>query len=273
MYDYHLHSHFSGDCQEKMEDIIKSAIAKGGKHICFTDHLDYDYPDTEIQFEFDPEGFESRFNELKEQYGDQIHIQKGIELGIQPHIIDQCEAFLEKFKPEFVLCSFHVAEKLDMYNGDYYKGKTSEEAWDICLDEILLTLKSFKNYSVVGHLDILKRYDDKVRTVPFAYYKDKMAAVLKQIIEDDRGIEVNMSGLRSELKETLPSRPIIELYYELGGKYITIGSDSHNKNDLYSHFYEVLEMLKSIGFESYTIYDQRKPIQMSIEKALNNKSS
>jgi len=255
MYDYHLHSHFSGDCQEQMEDIILEAIKKGGKQLCFTDHLDYDYPTTEIEFEFDPDGFLKVFNTLKDKYKDLIHIQKGIEMGLQAHIIDECEAFNKSFEPEFVICSFHVADKKDLYNGDFFVGRNGQEAWDVYLDDILETLSRFKDYSVVGHLDILKRYNDAVKEVPFEYYKDKMTDILKIIIKDERGIEVNLSGLRTDLNETLPNKNILKLYQELGGQYITIGSDAHNRYDTYSHFKEALQLLNQLGFDYYTIYD------------------
>lgn len=270
MYEYHLHSHFSGDCAEQMEDIIIEAIKRGGKHICFTDHLDYDYPETDIQFEFDEEAFMKTFRELESKYGDQIQIQKGIEMGLQPHIINDCLDFNKRFKPEFVIGSFHVADRKDLFNGDFFKNRTPEEAWDIYLDEVLAILKIFKDYSVVGHLDLIKRYSEAAHHVPFEAYKDKMVLVLKQIIDDQRGIEVNVSGLRRSMNEPLPSWEIIELYYELGGEYITIGSDAHCKEDLYSHFNDTLKKLKTIGFEFFTIYENRQPKQISIERTLAN---
>lgn len=271
MYEYHLHSHFSGDCEEQMEDMIKEAIRLGGKQLCFTDHLDYDYPTTEIQFDFDERRFLETFNQMKEKYGDQIQLQKGIEMGLQPHIIDQCLAFNKNFDPEFVICSFHVACKQDLYNGDFYKNRTPEEAWEHYFEDAIETLKIFKDYSVVGHLDIVKRYDEAARNVPFESYKEKAREVLEMIIADERGIEVNVSGLRTELGETLPNRQMLKLYYELGGKYITIGSDAHNKKELYSHFEEALKMLQDIGFEEFTIYKNRIPEQISIEKTLANR--
>lgn len=268
MYEYHLHSHFSGDCEEQMEDMIKEAIKLGGKQLCFTDHLDYDYPTTEIQFDFDEVSFLETFKQMKEKYGHQINLQKGIEMGLQPHIIEKCLEFNRNFKPEFVICSFHVAKKLDLYNGDFYKNRTPEEAWAHYFDDMIETLKGFKDYSVVGHIDMVKRYDVAARNVSFESYKEKVKEVLEMIIADERGIEVNVSGLRTELKETLPNRQILELYYELGGKYITIGSDAHNKKELYSHFGEALKMLQDIGFEYFTIYNNRKPEQVSIKRTL-----
>ena len=42
--DYHLHTHHSTDSTAPMKDVIESAINKGLSEICFTDHLDLDYP-------------------------------------------------------------------------------------------------------------------------------------------------------------------------------------------------------------------------------------
>ncbi len=53
MYDYHVHSHFSGDCKELMEDTVVEAIKKNALQICFTDHIDYDYPEPHNSSLFD----------------------------------------------------------------------------------------------------------------------------------------------------------------------------------------------------------------------------
>ena len=42
--DFHLHTDFSSDSDTPMEDMILSGISKGLKTMCFTEHMDYDYP-------------------------------------------------------------------------------------------------------------------------------------------------------------------------------------------------------------------------------------
>ena len=42
--DLHLHSSYSGDSDASMEEMIQKAIAAGLNTVCFTEHVDLDYP-------------------------------------------------------------------------------------------------------------------------------------------------------------------------------------------------------------------------------------
>ena len=44
--DYHIHTRYSSDSSEEPENIIRHAINEGLAEICFTDHMDLDYPET-----------------------------------------------------------------------------------------------------------------------------------------------------------------------------------------------------------------------------------
>lgn len=43
--DYHIHSRFSGDSREDLDEILKKAISLGLKEIAITDHLEKDMID------------------------------------------------------------------------------------------------------------------------------------------------------------------------------------------------------------------------------------
>ena len=44
LWDCHMHSSFSADSGTHMEDMILKAVSIGLKGVCFTEHLDPDYP-------------------------------------------------------------------------------------------------------------------------------------------------------------------------------------------------------------------------------------
>jgi histidinol-phosphatase (PHP family) len=62
----------------------------------------------------------------------------------------------------------------------------------------------------------------------------------------------------------MPEQDILTQYYKMGGRKISIGSDAHVSKNVAVGFDKALEMIKSIGFDSYVIYKQRKAIFISI---------
>ena len=74
MADYHMHSHNSGDSKAPMDAMIEASIAKGLKEICFTEHMDMDYPPTpdlpEDPFVLDISSYKNELYKYKEKYRD-----------------------------------------------------------------------------------------------------------------------------------------------------------------------------------------------------------
>ena len=48
LHDWHLHTGFSSDSDEKMERVAETAIGQGMTCICITDHYDMGYPTGEF---------------------------------------------------------------------------------------------------------------------------------------------------------------------------------------------------------------------------------
>ena len=66
--------------------------------------------------------------------------------------------------------------------------------------------------------------------------------------------------------DTQPSRDILRLYKDLGGKIITVGSDAHNTSYLGDHIEDALKILKyEIGLEEFCTFDKMQPIFHKIE--------
>ena len=83
---------------------------------------------------------------------------------------------------------------------------------------------------------------------------------LKIVIEDGKGIEVNTSSHRYGLKDSTPSRNILKLYRDLGGRIITIGSDSRSPGQLGAYISDAREMLKSLGFRQFCTFERMRPV-------------
>lgn len=273
--DYHVHTYYSDDSDYFMEDVIKDAIDMEMDEICFTDHVDYgikvDQEDlTEDEknelskgHEFAPLNvhYPHYFDEIKKLKKDypHIHIKQGMEFGIQTHTIPMFQKLFNRYHFDFIILSCHQVEDKEFWTQDFQRGKTQKEYNERYYQEILNVIQKYKDYSVLGHLDLITRYD-KEGIYPFENIKDILTKILKIVIEDGKGIEVNTSSHRYGLKDLTPSRDILKLYQELGGKIITIGSDSHQKEHLGAYIEETKKELIDLGFQYYCTFENMKPI-------------
>lgn len=280
--DYHLHSEFSDDSYTPMEKQIEKGIELGLDEMCFTDHVDYgikrDWNDprgitTKMSTEHGitykqyianvnyPEYF-AKLDRMSVIYKDQIVIKKGLEFGIQSISVPAFERLYHQYEDQldFVLFSMHQVDNKEFWTQDFQKGKTQQEYNEDYYKEILKTMKMYKNYSVLAHLDLIARYDQN-GIYPFEKVEDIVAEILKQAIRDSKGIELNTSSWYYGLKDTQPSRAILKLYKDLGGKILTIGSDAHDPSHLDQHHDDAVDILKNeIGFKEICTYEHMMPI-------------
>ena len=254
--DYHMHTSFSDDSTYPMKDCIEKAISLGFDEICFTEHIDYGCP---TAFCCDCGEYLNTVRKYQKEYEGIITLKYGIEFGAQAHHKNYFQRIFDKYPFDFVLLSFHQVEDKELWNGDFQSGKTQEEYNRIYYEEMLKTTKAFDCYSALAHMDLMRRYDD-YGEYPFEKSKDQIEEILKYIIENGKGIEVNTSSFRYKLQDLTPSAPIIKLYKELGGEIITIGSDSHREPQVGDHVIEVRKILKDMGYKYFTTFDKMKPI-------------
>lgn len=256
MFDYHMHSRFSADCDTPMEETIQSAIEKGVKEICFTEHIDYDYPDKSIVFDLDIPAYTEHLSALQEKYKEQITIKKGVEIGIQPHLLDRYQALLDQEYFDFIICSMHTTNKQDLHSGDFFKERSPEAAYRLYYEELLYCVTHFDEYSVLGHLDLVKRYQTLSSDENF---HDILTAIFNVIIPKGKGIEVNASGFGYGLGTAMPSIDILKLYADCGGQFVTLGSDSHFAKHVAYRFPEMIEQLLSVGIKYTATFENRQP--------------
>ncbi|MCF0108749.1 MAG: histidinol-phosphatase HisJ family protein [Erysipelotrichaceae bacterium] len=269
--DYHVHTYYSDDSVHPMEEVIKDGIRKGLTEICFTDHVDYgikidwdwgqeiEYRHGEPLANVDYPKYYEEYLQLKEKYKDQITLKLGLEFGIQMHTIPLFEKLFARYPFDFIILSVHQVEDKEFWTQDFQAGRTQQEYNERYYQELLDLTNNFHNYSVLGHMDLIVRYDQQ-GVYPFEKIKPMIEQILKQVIADGKGIEVNTSHVRYKLSDTTPSQDILKLYKELGGTIITIGSDSHKEEHLGAYIDEAKAMLKDLGFTHYCTFEQMQPI-------------
>ena len=71
-------------------------------------------------------------------------------------------------------------------------------------------------------MDLIVRYDEK-GVYPFEKIEEVVSEILKTVIADGKGIELNTSYRRYGLKDTTPSMDILKRYWQLGGEISCFG--------------------------------------------------
>lgn len=263
--DYHVHTSFSGDCNIPPQMMIEQAITKGIHHLCLTDHMDYDYTDGGVCFEFDPKEYFRRLLPLKEQYKEQIDLCIGIELGLQPYLSKKHHNLIFSNPFDFVIGSIHLVHCRDPYFPSYFEGREESEAYREYFECALQNLEAYSNFDVFGHLDYVVRYGPtQNKYYSYGKYREILDEILRSLIKKDIGLEVNTGGYKYGLGTPNPCKEIILRYRELGGKIVTLGSDAHDPLFLGYEFDQAAKLLKECGFSSYFIFHNRKPEEVGL---------
>lgn len=257
--DFHLHSAFSGDSHACPQELVGSGIQKGLSALCFTDHLDADYPYSDVCFDLDASAYLAEIRRLKDVFGKQIRIGFGVELGLQPHLGGFYRSFTKGYPFDFVIGSTHLVDRMDPYYPEFWETRSQESGIRRFLEATLENIRSFDDFDVYGHLDYIIRYVPQGnRHFPCRTFKEQTDAILNLLIDKGKGLEINTGGFRAGLGAPNPCPEILRRYRELGGEIITIGSDAHAPEQIGSSFELAKAILLDCGFRYFTVFWNRK---------------
>lgn len=259
LWDVHMHSQFSCDSKTPQDDMVAAAMQMGLGGICFTDHLDIDYPDGPETFLLDLPNYRASVAALQKKYDGRFPVLFGVELGLQPHLAALHAEILSQYPFDFVIGSSHVVHGLDPYYPTFWESRNEREAFREYFESILENIEAFGGFDVYGHLDYVVRYGPTANEhYDWTEYADVIDGILKALIARGKGIELNTGGFKYGLGHPNPTEGILRRYRELGGEIITIGADAHQPEHIAFDFAKVPDILKAAGFRYFTVFRQRK---------------
>ena len=268
--DYHLHTLFSGDCETPLKDIIESALSKGLKSICITDHNDLDLPGephmddgTPISFDLDIDAYIPEMQSLRESvlkdYNFDLRI--GLEQGVMPSTCKKLADY-SKVHPEldFIIASTHIVDDMDPYYPEFWEDRDPMKCYMSYFETTLYNAENFSDYNVYGHLDYILRYGPcpkKKELVDIKPFMEIIEAILKAILDHGKGIEINTGSLYRGMDYSHPHTEVLKLYKELGGEILTFGSDAHDSIHIGHDFDAAADMARAMGFKYYTFKNMK----------------
>jgi histidinol-phosphatase (PHP family) len=264
--DYHTHSEFSVDAEGSLVDLVAVARDSGIAQIAITEHVDFVDGDSSTGF-FRPAEYLCAINAARRAVGAGIDVIAGMELGIEPLAIVRSLAVADEpfyGSLDFVIGSVH--QVAGMFPEDhYFDSRDRRAAYADYFADVQKAVESIRGshlVDVIGHIDIVKRHaPDSYRHGWLNEVREELLVLLKTIIDEGIGIEINVSGLRQAPKEQFPSLDVLRLYRELGGEILTIGSDSHTAGTLRNsvpHIVIAQELARTAGFRYLTQFSARE---------------
>lgn len=263
MRDYHFHTTQSPDGKSSLTEYCRQAQILGCTEICVTDHMDIGYSKPQFEGEKDVTIHYRQVLAAQKAFPG-LKIKLGIEVGYKAQSQHETAMLLAGAPFDFIINSVHEINNSDPYFPEFFEGKSRDEAYSSYLETVFESLDACYDFSVIGHIGYIARYAPfPAPQIQHYDYPDLFDAILMRIIYLGKGIEVNTSSLR-QLHTPVPTQSILKRYKELGGEYITIGSDAHHAAALCTGYNEALALLKSLGYKYITEYNQLKPVQIPI---------
>lgn len=251
--DYHLHSCFSFDSKQTMEEAILEAIRNNINELCFTEHVSFD-PQDKSYSTFKFSDYKSEINRLSSIYSNSIKIKTGIEVGEYHLYKKDFDSYYIDNDIDFIIGSIHNINGFGL--SDNLKKYGALVSYENYFKEVL-ALSEIGEFDVLGHLDIIQRYSfNETGIYDLFKYKEYVYEILKTLIYRGKGIEINTSGLKNNL--LFPKLEILKIYKELNGEIITVGSDAHDSKRVGENIHYVHNILKSLGFKYIFTFTKRK---------------
>ena len=266
--DLHVHTDNSFDGNHSVMRMCESAQDKGLRAIAFTDHIEADcfrehrYDRVAAQAYFD-------ISKARSAFCGTLLVCQGIELGQAMYNQEVSEELFRKYKYDILVASLH-----NLRNGHDFSVPDYDEYEDDIIDAMLqeyfdelVILSGWDKLDTLAHMTYPLRYicGKYGKKVDMSRYSEKIDATLKNLADNDKALEINTSGLRQEIGTTMPDESIVRRFKELGGKYITIGSDSHYAEDIGKGIVQGMDIALRCGFDSVTLFQQHEAIPIKIE--------
>ena len=251
MFDQHVHSNFSFDSNEELENYIN---VSNKNDIVTTEHLDFanpiiNYEDSSIEYL----KYIEEITSLNKKYSNKFF--SGIEIGYTPNSEKRIEDFLKDKNFNLKLLSIHQNGLYD-YMCVNKKLISLEALIQEYFEQMIQALESSIEFNVLAHFEYGIRIVD-ISVADFDSLASKfLNKIIELIIKKEIAFEVNTKSMYKYKKENLYSY-MIEKYLKKGGKLFTLGSDAHNIKDYAYKFDDARKFLLARNVKEIILFKDK----------------
>lgn len=246
----HVHTLNSPDARLSEDELAERALEEGLAGLGFVAHLDFEPEDPCCGF-FDGERYRGAVLSAAEKHPETV-ILLGLEVG-EPHLYhDQVEQTIDREDYDFVTGALHWVGDLSPLFPEAFRREPAMKLIELYYRATLDMVRK-GSFHILAHMGLFRRgmalagLDpslDETRLWP-----GLIEEILGTMIERKIVLELNTSGLRRRERMTYPDRPVLEMYRALGGRLVTLGSDTHDDPWVFYGLEEGRRRLIGAGFE------------------------
>lgn len=273
--DYHVHTPYCGHAQGKMVEYVEAAINAGMSELGFSDHLGRYYLGRLQKKRYWDWGMSEKnvdryFNEaleLKELFAGRIPIRVGLEVDYIEGAEHLVERITNRFPYDYLLGSIHCIPAVGWRHlAQYAKSCMDPETIYPLYFSIARAALQSGLFQSLAHVDFVWRYIvcPKTWQAKLANYISDIVSLAVNLKTD---IEINANGYvwsQSNYDDGFnPFNILLDAISAQQAK-ITLGSDAHAPQLVAKFFPELINLLKSKGITTVSIFDRKKRTSVSL---------
>ena len=261
--DMHCHTEYSHDSTCPLEDMFKAQRDRGAAIFAVTDHCDMNAP-----ADFDSvtpiKAAADATRALNAEYDSMCMGLVGIELAESYWKPDLYAQVRDLTDYDVIIGSVHSVRYpgyTQFYSQIDFSAFTNQQVDEFMAQyfEDIKTMLLWTDFDIVAHLTGPLCYiaDKYGRKVDMSRYSDAIDEILRIIAARNLALEVGTSGYHFP-NTAVAARAIWARYYALGGRRITIGSDTHGTKRASADVERAMADARAIGFTEICWFKQRK---------------
>jgi histidinol-phosphatase (PHP family) len=241
-----------------VEPFVEAARAAGVDEIGFTEHVYYFRPTRSLwtvpyQAERCVYEFEPYVQAVVEARDRGLPVKLGLEVDYVPGREPETRELLAPYPWDYLLGSIHFVDGLGVDGEPRLLDAVGvDQAWRMYFDTLIAAARS-RLFDSLSHPDLVKLFG--IRPEEFDY-----EPVADAIAEAGIAVEVSTAGLRRPVGELYP-HPDLLAACRARGVPVTLASDAHDPSVVGRDFDRACDLLRSAGYDTITIFEQRQARQ------------
>ncbi|CAG9269781.1 histidinol-phosphatase [Paraburkholderia caribensis] len=267
MIDSHTHTFYSKHATGSVDEVVRSALARGIGVLTLTDHAPFHVDSGNRLLERELDAYFEDIERARSAYRADIKIMRGLEFDYLPGSEAYTARMLARYELDFAIGSIHYVR---------LTGQDMVKVWELdrlrhpaVLEGYFASLSALLEcglFDAAGHADSL------VRGVPEPLVCRYMEPLAAAFARHSVAFELNASGLRKTSLDPLsgretgpgwshPSRALLPVLIDAGAAF-TIGSDAHTPEDVGAGLKPMLDALVPLGLRTVSYFEQRRRVDV-----------